>query len=150
MESLKALMSISFRDDWWILILPAACIAIDILTGVLNAWIENDVKSYLLRKGLGKKCGEILAIVLGELLVCGLAVPKQILGGISIYITFMEIVSIFENLDKLGVPIPGFIKKALASANKAITSTKDSELSTEVQEQLKELISQKGGTENDK
>ena len=150
MESLKALMSISFRDDWWILILPAACIAIDILTGVLNAWIENDLKSYLLRKGLGKKGGEILAIVLGELLVCGLAVPKQILGGISIYITFMEIVSICENLDKLGVPIPGFIRRALASANKAMSSKKDEELSEDIQEQLKDLISQKGGTKVDK
>ena len=150
MESLKALMSISFRDDWWILILPAACIAIDILTGVLNAWIENDLKSYLLRKGLGKKGGEILAIVLGELLVCGLAVPKQILGGISIYITFMEIVSICENLDKLGVPIPGFIRRALASANKAMSSKKDEELSEDIQAQLKDLISQKGGTKVDK
>lgn len=150
MESLKALMSISFRDDWWILILPAACIAIDVLTGVLNAWIENDLKSYLLRKGLGKKGGEILAIVLGELLVCGLAVPKQILGGISIYITFMEIISICENLDKLGVPIPGFIRRALASANKAMSSKKDEELSEDIQEQLKDLISQKGGTKVDK
>lgn len=147
MESIKELMSIGFRDDWWILILPAACIAIDILTGVLNAWIEHNIKSYLLRKGLGKKGGEILALILGELLVCGLAVPKELLGGVSIYIIFMEVISIFENLDKLGVPIPGFIKTALATANKVILSTdeKTDALSEDVQKQLKELINEKGG-----
>lgn len=151
MESIKALMSVSFRDDWWILILPAACIAIDILTGITNAWIEHDLKSYLLRKGLGKKGGEILAIVLGELLVCGLSVPKEILGGLSAYIVFMEVVSIFENLDKLGVPIPWFIKKALASASAVITGEGkekiEEALDEETQKQLKTLVenNKKGG-----
>lgn len=151
MESIKTLMKVGFREDWWMFLLPAACIAIDILTGVLNAWIEHNIKSYLLRKGLGKKGGEILALVLGELLVCGLSVPKELLGGISIYIVFMEIISICENLDKLGVPIPGFIKKALATANKVISSENDNEtdeLSEDVQKQLKELVTnQKGGKE---
>ena len=143
MESKKALMSVSFRDDWWILILPAACIAIDVITGVLNAWIEHDLKSYLLRKGLGKKGGEILAIVLGELLVCGLSVPKEILIGVSVYIIFMEVISILENFDKLGVPIPWFIKKALASANSAITGSGKEELDDQTKETIKELITGK-------
>jgi hypothetical protein len=29
----------------------------------------------------------------------------------------MELVSIFENLDKMGVPIPKFVKKALRNAS---------------------------------
>lgn len=149
MESLKALMSVSFRNDWWILLLPAACIGIDVITGVFNSWIEHDLKSYLLRKGLGKKCGEILAIVLGELLVCGLAVPKEILAGVSAYITFMEIVSIFENFDKLGVPIPKIVKKALASANDFILSGNSKELDEDTQQQIKELIKKKGGNKDE-
>jgi toxin secretion/phage lysis holin len=126
MESIKALMSVGFKEDWWILLLPASCIAIDIITGVLNAWIENNIKSYLLRQGLGKKGGEILAIVLGELLVCALSVPKELLTATSIYIVFMEVISIFENLNKLKVPIPWFVKKALGAASNAlIGSEKD-------------------------
>ena len=143
MESIKALMSVGFREDWWILLLPVCCIAVDIITGVLNAWIEKNVKSYLLRKGLGKKGGEILAIVLGELLVCGLSVPKELLTGMSVYIVFMEVISIFENLDKLGVPIPWFVKKALGAASNAITGDgkeEDEELSDDVKEVLKEAI----------
>jgi toxin secretion/phage lysis holin len=143
MESLKALMAVSFRDDWWILLLPAACIAIDIITGVTNAWIEGNVKSYLLRKGLGKKGGEVLAIVLGELLVCGLSVPKELLSAMSVYIVFMEVISIFENLDKLGVPIPWFVKKALGAASNLVIGSENNELSEEVQEAIKDSINNK-------
>lgn len=148
MDSIRALMSVSFRDDWWILLLPAACIAIDIITGVANAWIEGNVKSYLLRKGLGKKGGELLAIVLGELLVCGLSVPKELLSAMSVYIVFMEVISIFENLDKLGVPIPWFVKKALGAASNLVMGSEKEELSEEVQAVLKNGIknkSKKGG-----
>jgi toxin secretion/phage lysis holin len=123
MESIKALMSVGFKEDWWILLLPASCIAIDIITGVLNAWIENNIKSYLLRQGLGKKGGEILAIVLGELLVCALSVTKELLTATSIYIVFMEVISIFENLNKLKVPIPWFVKKALGAASNALNGS---------------------------
>lgn len=148
MDSIRALMSVSFRDDWWILLLPAACIAIDIVTGVTNAWIEGNVKSYLLRKGLGKKGGELLAIVLGELLVCGLSVPKELLSALSVYIVFMEVISICENLDKLGVPIPWFVKKALGAASNLVMGSEKDELSEEAQEVLKNGIknkSKKGG-----
>lgn len=145
MESLRALMSVGFREDFWILLLPSCCIAIDIITGVLNAWIENNVKSYLLRQGLGKKGGEILAVVLGELLVCALSVPKELLTATSVYIVFMEVISIFENLNKLGVPIPWFIKKALGAASNALIGSEKEELSEDVQEVLKDAINTKKG-----
>lgn len=145
MESLRALMSVGFREDFWILLLPSCCIAIDIITGVLNAWIENNVKSYLLRQGLGKKGGELLAVVLGELLVCALSVPKELLTATSVYIVFMEVISIFENLNKLGVPIPWFIKKALGAASNALIGSEKEELSEDVQEVLKDAINTKKG-----
>lgn len=145
MESLRALMSVGFREDFWILLLPSCCIAIDIITGVLNAWIENNVKSYLLRQGLGKKGGELLTVVLGELLVCALSVPKELLTATSVYIVFMEVISIFENLNKLGVPIPWFIKKALGAASNALIGSEKEELSEDVQEVLKDAINTKKG-----
>ena len=39
----------------------------------------------------------------------------------------MELISIFENLEELGVPIPKFIKKALAVANEEIQEDKKDE-----------------------
>lgn len=120
MEDLRQLMSVAFREDFWVLLLPAACIAIDILTGVLHAWVIHHLKSYRLREGLAKKAGELLAIILGEVLVAGLCVPKIIVTGISVYVIFMEVISIMENLHKLGVPIPNAIAKALGAMNETI------------------------------
>lgn len=133
---LDFLLHISFRDDIWMLLLPGACIAIDIFTGVLHAWVTKHLKSYRLREGLGKKVGELCAIVLGELLCVSMDLPKIIIIGISIYITFMEIVSIFENFDKLGVPIPKAIKRAFGVANNTINT---SELSNEALTTIKNL-----------
>jgi toxin secretion/phage lysis holin len=143
MEDLRALTSVTFRDDWWILLLPAACIAIDILTGVLHAWIKNGLKSYRLREGLAKKAGELLAIILGEVLVAGLCIPKIIVSGISAYITFMEVVSIMENFHKLGIPIPPTVAKALGVMNETLNGKKSEELSEETKKKIKNSISNK-------
>lgn len=66
-----------------------------------------------MRAGLGKKIGEIVIIVIGELFSYGVGLPEYIINGVILYIVFMEFMSILENLDKLGVPIPKNIKKAL-------------------------------------
>jgi toxin secretion/phage lysis holin len=139
MEDLRALTSVAFRDDWWILLLPAACIAIDILTGVLHAWIKNGLKSYRLREGLAKKAGELLAIILGEVLVAGLCIPKIIVSGISAYITFMEVISIMENFHKLGIPIPPTVAKALGVMNETLNGKKSDELSEETKKNIKKI-----------
>lgn len=144
MEDLRALTSVAFRDDWWILLLPSACILIDILTGVLHAWIKNKLKSYRLREGLGKKAGELLAIILGEVLVAGLCVPKIIVSGISMYVVFMEVISIMENFHKLGVPIPPSVAKALGVMNETINGkSKTDELSDSTKNNIKKSIKNK-------
>ena len=57
----------------------------------------------------------------------------------------MEVISIFENLNKLGVPIPWFIKKALGAASNALIGSGKEELSEDVQEVLKDAINTKKG-----
>lgn len=66
-----------------------------------------------MRYGLGKKVGEISCLIIGELFTLAFCIPSYLIGLISCYIVLMEVISNFENLDKLGVPIPKFIKKAL-------------------------------------
>jgi toxin secretion/phage lysis holin len=94
--------------------------AIDVLTGTINAWIKGEIKSSILRKGLGKKIGEIVVLAIGELFLIAMSLPMAVLNGISLYIIVMELISICENLEKLGVPIPRFVKKALASTEEKI------------------------------
>lgn len=116
----KVLESVKFVNEIWVFMIPGILMAIDILTGSLNAWAKRDFKSYKMRQGLVKKCGEVTILGIGELFTVGMILPTYIMSGISFYIIFMELISICENLQKMGVPIPKFIKKALSDTEKAL------------------------------
>lgn len=107
------LKELHFTSDTWEVILPFALMGLDILTGTVYAFINKCFQSSKMRAGLGKKVGEIVIIVIGELFSYGAGLPDYIINGVILYIVFMEFMSILENLDKLGVPIPKNIKKAL-------------------------------------
>lgn len=111
---------VKFANEIWVFIIPGVLMAIDILTGSLNAWAKSNFKSFKMREGLVKKCGEITILAIGQLFTVGLVLPTYIMSGISFYIIFMELISICENLQKMGVPIPKFIKKALDDTEKAL------------------------------
>lgn len=139
--------NINFASATWVFAIPTALMAIDCITGLLNAWAKDEIKSAKMRQGLVKKFGEIVILVMGEMFTVGLTLPSYIMSGVSVYVIFMEFVSICENLDKMGVPIPRFIKKSLDTAQDAI----DGELSEETRQKLKESISNKksGGEQNE-
>lgn len=103
----------TFKSEFWTLTLPVILMCIDFFTGFLNAWIKKSIKSCVMRQGLGKKAGECCVILIGLLLTKGMSAPIYLLGFFSFYIGLMELVSISENLDKLGVPLPKWLKKAL-------------------------------------
>lgn len=115
-----SLENLRFANEFWIFILPTILMAIDVITGSINAWAKSDFKSYKMRQGLVKKCGEIVILGVGTLFKFAFGLPWYVLAGIAMYIIFMELISICENLDKMGVPIPKFISKALNNAKDKI------------------------------
>lgn len=132
----KILNEIHFASMTWLLLIPVAMMAIDIVTGLLYAWSTKSFESAKMRTGLAKKCGEILIILVGMLFVYGTNIPTYILTGISAYIIFMELMSILENLDKLGVPIPAAISKVLNNVDDALQNSEDME---ELKKEIAEL-----------
>ena len=121
MNEIKELIrQLHFSNALWVVMLPIMLMTIDIITGIANAWIKKELASPVLRRGLGKKLGEISALIIGEIFVAGFGLTTLVADGISIYIIVMELISICENLEQLGVPIPKFIKRALATANEEI------------------------------
>ena len=102
-----------FRNELWVLFIPLGLMAVDVLTGIIKAWAHNDFQSAIMRAGLAKKAGEIMILVVGELISYGMILPDSIMNGISFYIIFMEIMSIMENLDELGIPIPKFVRDVI-------------------------------------
>lgn len=132
----KILNEIHFASLTWLLLIPVAMMAIDIVTGLLYAWSTKTFESAKMRTGLAKKCGEIMTILIGMMFVYGTNIPTYILTGISAYIIFMELMSVLENLDKLGVPIPKFISKVLNNVDSALQNSEDVE---EIKKELEEL-----------
>lgn len=116
MELELLLNQIKSVNSYRVLILPFSLMVIDFLTGVFNAWATGHLKSYRMREGLNKKFAEISIIVVSLIFTWVLMIPKYIIYGFVIYVVIMELISICENLDKMGVPIPKFIKNALRNA----------------------------------
>ena len=112
-DILQFIEQFHFRNELWVLFIPLGLMAIDVLTGIIKAWAHNDFKSAIMRAGLAKKAGEIMILVVGELISYGMLLPDSIMNGISFYIIFMEIMSIMENLDELGIPIPKFVRDVI-------------------------------------
>ncbi len=103
------LMNLEVTSEKWYFIVPLVLMILDVLTGYIHAWINDDVKSYIMRQGLGKKFGEICYVLVGILSKFVTGSPL-IMIFLSCYIIFMEIISLAENCDKLGVPIPDKLK----------------------------------------
>lgn len=126
MESfIKVVAAIHFENETWKLILPVILMGIDILTGLIKSWVSKTFQSSKMRSGLGKKVGEIAILVLGIVFSVALKLPRYIMTGLSIYITFMELMSVFENLKALKVPIPKFVSTALNTIDHTINEETD-------------------------
>lgn len=106
----ELISNLHFTNEIWSLGIPLILMALDVLTGYLNAWIKKEVSSSIMRKGLGHKVAEIVYLALGMLGKAGLGYGA-ILYFISVYIIVMELISIFENCEKLGLKTPKVAKK---------------------------------------
>ena len=136
-----------FRNEFWCLILPIILMGFDILTGFVNAWAKREIQSKKLRIGLSKKVGEIAILVIGEFISFALRIPPEVMKFLSLYIILMEIVSIFENLNKMGVPIPKFISNVLNNVSDTIVNSDDVKDIAEAIETEKEAINDKTGND---
>lgn len=139
----EALQNLNFSRDFWVILMPSILMAIDVVTGFVNAWARRIIKSSVMRQGLARKFGELVVIGIAQLFFYGVGMPKYAVVGISTYIILMELISICENLDKLGVPIPKFIKRALTKAEEKIDELSKDEENTDPAEPMK------GGRKND-
>jgi toxin secretion/phage lysis holin len=134
---IEILRAFRFRNEWWVLVLPISLMLIDVITGLLKAFMTKTFQSSILRAGGCKKVGEVAVLGVGELFTCALVLPDYVMILISAYIVFMEIMSIIENIDKLGVPIPAFVRDVVNNVDDQLTNRhlSDSEI-----KQIKELI----------
>ncbi len=101
--------NLDFSSLAWQVFAPIIFSVVDIITGFIQAVINNNVSSKVMRVGLLHKILIVIVITTG--FVGGMAfnlpiIPKFICG----YIIIMETVSIFENLSKAGLDVKELIK----------------------------------------
>lgn len=109
---MSELLKLHFTSQVWLVILPLLLMVVDIITGYYNAWKNNEVSSSKMRDGIGKKIAEVCYIILG--IVFSIAFGIQAISYfISIYIIYMELMSVAENCKKLGVDLPPELEKKL-------------------------------------
>lgn len=100
----------------WTFLLPAIAAGADILTGLLQAGINNCYNSSIMRKGLYRKLGELACVILAYVVSVAISLPINITSFVSLYIVIMELISVLENLSAAGVPFPAWIIKKLKKA----------------------------------
>ena len=110
-----ALDTVQYTHQYWIFLLPVLGAMADIITGWIQASINATWDSTKMRKGLFRKGGELLVVVLAFVTEYALQVAAQahVATFLSIYIVIMEALSVLENLDQAGVPIPPIIRDRL-------------------------------------
>lgn len=100
----ELMQSLSFSNIIWQVLTPLIFSGLDILTGYIQAVINKNVDSKVMREGLLHKCLLIVAILVGYVVeyAFGITAVAQV---ITIYICIMEVMSILENLKKAGVDL---------------------------------------------
>ena len=109
---MENLINFQFSSIWWAIFTPILLIVLDVFTGVIIAWKNNDFKSAKMREGLSKKFGELVYVLIGILAKFALGTEMILYFAVG-YICLMEISSLAENCDKLGVKIPDKLKEKL-------------------------------------
>ena len=119
MDAIETLQQIHFTAPYWEFALPCISAGADIITGWIQASINGTWDSTKMRRGLYRKLGEILVVVVAWVVGIAVALPFDVASAAAIYIVVMECISIMENLDQAGVNIP-FLKRLLKKAKNAI------------------------------
>ena len=107
MDINNIIQNLNFTNVAWQIATPLLFSLFDIITGYLQARINNDVKSQVMREGLIHKFLLIIIILIGFILQYSFGI-NGISVVICVYICIMEITSISENLQKAGINLKIF------------------------------------------
>ena len=147
MDVVAFLGNFHFRNEILELFVPIIMMGVAFLSGTFGAFMTHTFQSARMRAGLTKKVGEISIIVIGALLTYALSLPSQILAGISLYIIFMETMSICENAKKMGFELPGFVSKVLNTVDATLKEEDVSEAIKKIAELEAEIKQLTGETD---
>lgn len=93
-------------------------IALDYVSGILKAFINKNLSSEIGLKGILKKVGILVIVMLGVLIDHVAGETGAIRTLVIYYFVANEGLSVIENLGEAGLPIPKKLKEALKALKK--------------------------------
>lgn len=104
------------------IIILVIAMVIDYVTGMLSAWLNAELSSRKGIKGIVKKVSYLVlvavAMIVDWLISQGLRQINVTMAYnvffavlVAVWLIINELISVLENLSKMGVPIPNFLKK---------------------------------------
>ena len=89
-------------------------IVVDLITGIVKGYRTDGIVSSKLRDGGFKKFGVLMVVAVSYALGVLLNDEKHlIVHGVMAYYVYTEIISVFENINALGIPLPPLLKNIL-------------------------------------
>lgn len=109
--------------DWHILIVVLVFIVLDVVTGMMKAFMKKELNSTVMRNGLFHKSAFLLAIAFSYACEYGmmyleLGFTMPIVAAVCIYICLTETVSILENLGEMNPELANKKFMKLFASNK--------------------------------
>lgn len=104
---LEIMETFTFTNIIWQIITPFLFMLFDIVTGLIQAFINNNPDSRKMREGLLHKIILILIILMSFILDYTFNL-NFISKSVCLYIITMEIISILENIQKAGIKMDWF------------------------------------------
>lgn len=110
-------------------------LAVDTFAGMLKGYLNGTYSSKLFRRGLLKKCGYMLAVILAVQLDKLTGDTGALRGAMLLFSVVNEGTSIIENLGEIGIKFPAPIVNAIAVLKK---KSEETDSDTETQSNLKD------------
>lgn len=95
-----------------------AFVAIDYISGVLVAICEKKVSSKVGARGISKKIMLFALVAVANLIDCNLTNTSVLRTATIFFYLSNELISILENADKLGLPVPEKLRNILEQFKK--------------------------------
>ena len=112
----ELILSLNFATLGWKIGLPLILILVDVVSGIIQALVNDDFHSTTMRQGLYHKVLEILVIVVAFALQ--LAFNSELVSTVIMgYIVVMELASILENLTRAGLNLGPLSKMLRITGN---------------------------------
>lgn len=104
---------------------------IDYVTGMMSAWLNSELSSKKGIKGIVKKVSYLalvaVAMIVDWLIFQGLQQINVDLNYsvffailVTVWLIINELISVLENLSRMGVPIPNFLKKLISKLKASV------------------------------